>query len=235
MKRHPESVPGSRGMLRFRGNSGCLNLTNPVIACKTKLISAPQRTISGKTEFQDMKERKYKEDWINETQIDEKGKEKTVPVYRGAVFSLPPGQTKQRLVLYALLPWAGYLLLLILYFRLNFPGSRVLYIFLPAALSLFPCVYWIMGIWELFRAPQKMTRIRKETGIGRILRSAAACMVLSCAALIGEIVFLLSGGDAAREWPGTLMLTAGAALAACAVGIFRSVHGRLSETRSVDP
>ena len=206
-----------------------------MIACKTKLISVPRRTISGKTEFQDMKERKYKEDWINETQVDEKGKEKTVPVYRGALFALPPGQTKQRLVLYALLPWAGYLLLLILYFRLNFPGSRILYIFLPAGLSLFPCVYWIMGIWELFRAPQKMTRIRKETGIGRILRSAAACMVLACAALLGETVFLLSGGDAAREWPGTLMLAACAALAACAVGIFRSVHSRLSETRSVDP
>lgn len=220
---------------RYTGNSSAYrNLTNPVIACKTKLIFVqPRCTISGKTACQDMKERKYKEDWINETQMDEKGKEKVVPVYRGAVFSIPAGQSKQRLVLYALLPWVGYLLLLILYFRLDFPGSRILYIFLPAALSLFPCVYWIMGIWGLFRAPQKMTRIQKETGIGRILRSAAACMVLSCAALIGETVFFFSGGDTAREWPGTLILAAGAALSACAVGVFRSVHSRLSETRSV--
>jgi len=180
-----------------------------------------------------MKERKYKSDWVNEIRRDEKtGKEKTVPVYRGSWFEAGPGSEKKTLVLYALLPWAGFLALVLLFFRLDYPGARTLYVFLPAALCLFPCLYWAMGVWGLFRAPRKMTRVQKETGIGRVLRSSAACLILSCAALIGELVFLLAGGDAAREWPGLLMLTAAAVLAFGTVSQFRNAYRRLSEERS---
>ena len=179
-----------------------------------------------------MKERKYKEDWVNETRIDDQGREKRIPVYRGSLFALPSGQEKKKLLLSALLPWIAFLALLILYFRLDFPGARVMYVFLPAALSLFPCLYWAMGIWGLFRAPEQMTRVQKETGIGRVLRSAAGCAVFSCASLAGEAVFLISGGDAAREWPGMLMLAACAASAVFTVSFFRSVHNRISERRS---
>ncbi len=179
-----------------------------------------------------MKERKYKEDWVNETRVDERGKEKRIPVYRGSLFALPRGQNKKRLLLSALLAWIGYVTLLILYFRLDYPGARVLYVFLPAALSLFPCLYWAMGIWGLYRAPDAMTRLRKENGIGRVLRSAAGCAILSCAVLIGEAVFLLSGGNPAQEWPGILMLLTAAILAFSTVKIFRTVHGQLSEKRS---
>jgi hypothetical protein len=77
-----------------------------------------------------------------------------------------------------------------------------------------------------------MTRVQKETGIGRVLRSSAACLILSCAALIGELVFLLAGGDAAREWPGLLMLAAAAVLAFGTVSQFRNAYRRLSEERS---
>jgi hypothetical protein len=44
-----------------------------------------------------MKERKYKEDWVNETRFDEKGREKRVPVYRGEWFRLSPEQAKRKL------------------------------------------------------------------------------------------------------------------------------------------
>ena len=172
---------------------------------------------------------------MNETRFDEQGNEKRVPVYRGSLFSLPAGQEKKKLLLSALLPWAGFLALLLLYFRLDFPGARILYVFLPAGLSLFPCLYWAMGVWGLYRAPQEMTRLQKETGIGRVLRSAAACAILSCAALVGELVFLLSGGNTSREWPGMLMLLAAAILAAGTVRFFRTVHGRLTEKRSGNP
>ncbi len=182
-----------------------------------------------------MKERKYKEDWINETRIDEKGREKRVPVYRGPVFETAPGQEKKKLLLPAFLFWIAYLILLILYFRLDFPGARILYVFLPAALGIFPGLYWAMGIWGLFRAPDKMTRVQKETGIGRVLRSAAACTVFACAALIGEIVFLFSSGNVSREWPGTLMLAACAVLAACAAYLFRNAYHHLAESRSTEP
>ena len=107
-----------------------------------------------------MKERKYKEDWVNETRFDDKGREKRVPVYRGDWFGLAPGQVKRRLLAEALLPWVGFIALVLLYFRLNFPGSTVLYVFLPAALSLFPALYWVLGIAGFFRAGEKMTRLQ---------------------------------------------------------------------------
>ena len=153
-----------------------------------------------------MKERKYKEDWVNETRFDDKGREKRVPVYRGDWFGLAPGQVKRRLLAEALLPWVGFIALVLLYFRLNFPGSTVLYVFLPAALSLFPALYWVLGIAGFFRAGEKMTRLQKENGIGRILRSSAGCTIFILAALLGNAVFLLVGGRPGQEWPGTLML-----------------------------
>ena len=182
-----------------------------------------------------MKERQYKEDWIYEIRIDEKGKEKQVPVYRGPVFEYAPGQEKRKMLLLASLPWVLYVVLLILYFRLDFPGCRILYIFLPAALGIFPGLYWVIGIWGFFRAPRKMTRIQKETGTGRVLRSAAACTVCSCAALIGEIVFLLTGGEFSMEGPGTLMLAGCAACAAGTAYVFRNAYNHLSETRRAKP
>ena len=182
-----------------------------------------------------MKERKYKEDWVNETRFDAKGNEKRVPVYRGPLFSLPSGPEKRNLLLYSLLPWAALLALLLGWFGMDFPGTRVLYVFLPAGLILFPCLYWAMGIFAVLRVPQKMTRVQKETGIGRVLRSAAACLILCGAALLGECVFLLSGGNPGREWPGMLMLLAAAVLASGTVARFRAVSRRLSEERSAGP
>lgn len=179
-----------------------------------------------------MKERRYKEDWVNKTRFDENGKEKRVPVYRGPLFSLPSGQDKRKLLLSALLPWAVYLVLLLLYFRLDFPGARVLYVFLPAALGLFPCVYWAMGIWGVYRAPDRMTRLQKENGIGRVLRSAAGCTFCAAAALVGEAVFLILSGNASREWPGALMLAASAAMAFTAASRYRTLHRQLPEERS---
>ena len=56
-----------------------------------------------------MKERKYKEDWYNQTSFDEKtGKEKRTPVYRGDWFRLSGGQTGRSLLPEALLPWIGW-------------------------------------------------------------------------------------------------------------------------------
>ena len=146
--------------------------------------------------------------------------------------SASSGQEKRPLFLAALLPWIAYLLLVILYFRLDFPGARVLYVFLPAALGLFPCLYWAMGIWGLYRAPERMTRLQKENGIGRVLRSSVGCAVFASAALVGEAVFLLSGGNASREWPGLLMLLLTDVLALGTARVFRSAHAGLSEERS---
>ena len=75
-----------------------------------------------------MKERKYKEDWVNETRFDEKtGREKRVPVYRGDWYHLSGDRTKRKLLLEALLPWIGFVALILAYYKLNFPGATVLY------------------------------------------------------------------------------------------------------------
>ena len=66
-----------------------------------------------------------------------------------------------------------------------------------------------------------MTRLQKENGIGRILRSAAGCAIFSLAALLGNIVFLFAGSRAENEWPGTLMLLLALLLACFAVSRFR--------------
>lgn len=172
---------------------------------------------------------------MNETRFDEKtGKEKRVPVYQGSWFRVGSGQSRQELILRSLLPWICYLALVLLFFRLDFPGARILYVFLPAALSLFPCLYWAMGVWGLLRAPDKMTRVQKETGIGRVLRSAAACAILSCAALAGEIIFLLSGADSVRGASGLLMLLAAAVISFGTSAFFRTVYRQLKEERNAD-
>ena len=175
-----------------------------------------------------MKERKYKEDWVNETRFDEKtGREKRVPVYRGDWYHLSGDRTKRKLLLEALLPWIGFVALILAYYKLNFPGATVLYVFLPAAFSLFPALYWILGVAGLFRTEEKMTRLRKENGIGRILRSAAGCTVCAFAAILGDIVFLLAGSQAGKEWPGTLMLVLASVLACGTVNCFRGVNRTL--------
>ena len=61
-----------------------------------------------------MKERKYKDDWVNETRFDEKtGREKRVPVYRGDWYHLSGDRTKRKLLLEALLPWIGFVALIL--------------------------------------------------------------------------------------------------------------------------
>ena len=176
-----------------------------------------------------MKERKYKEDWANETRFDDKGREKRVPVYRGPRYHFAEGENGKKLAGKALTGWIVFTALIFLYFIFDFPGGRILYVFLPAGLSLFPCMYWAMGVWGISRAGEKMTRLQKENGVGRVLRSAAGCALCIAAALIGEAVWLIGGADAGKEWPG-LMLLLGAG--ACALGtarMFRDTRKQMKE------
>ncbi len=148
------------------------------------------------------------DDWVNETRFDERtGKEKRVPVYRGEYYrfdeSLFP---RSRRIPEGTGGCALFLLPLVLWFLLDFPATRVLYVFLPAALGLFPAVYWILGLLTLFSAPEKMTRLQKEKGPARMLRCAAACALLAAMASLGDLVYLLSSAPPRPEWPGLLLL-----------------------------
>lgn len=182
-----------------------------------------------------MKEKRYMEDWKNVSRIDEKGKEIREPVYQGSWYILEEGTDKKALALRAALPCGAFLALIILYFRLNFPGATVLYVFLPAALGLFPGLYWAMGAFGVMKAPEKMTRLQKENGIGRALRSSAGCAVFSLAAAAGDLILILLQGQGPREWPGLLLLLTAACVAFAAMRYYRETVGRLVERRQTAP
>lgn len=181
-----------------------------------------------------MKEKRYMEDWKTETRLDRNGKETQVPVYRGVWYILDEKTGRKGLAWRAALPCGAFLILLILYFRLNFPGATVLYVFLPAALGLFPGLYWALGTFGVARAPREMTRLQKENGIGRVLRSSAGCAVCALAAVAGDAVLILVKGEGPREWPGMLLLFAAACVALAAMRYFRGVIGSLAERRQTD-
>lgn len=173
-----------------------------------------------------MKERKYKEDWVNETRFDERGREKRVPVYKGAWYASDGADGgKTRRTRTAALSCLAYWALLLVYFLLNFPGATTLAVFLPAGLSLFPGLYWALGAFAVFRAPEKMTRLQKENGAGRVLRSSAACCAMMLLAALCDCVFVVFQGKASAEWPGLLILLCAACVSCFSLRYFRdSLH-----------
>ena len=156
-----------------------------------------------------MKERKYKNDWINERRLDPKtGREKTVPVYKGTYYRTEkPEDVRKQAVVSGVLTLL-LLALLFIYFRLDYPGTRTMYVFLPASLSLFPCLYGLMGCFSSFFGPAKMTRTDRETGAGRVLRSAAGCAIFLGIACLGDLLFLLFFQAPEPERIGILFLIA---------------------------
>ena len=150
--------------------------------------------------YSPMKERKLKEDYGLQTQIDEKGREKQVPVYRGEWFILKEKSSKS--ALYSLVPGCLlFLIPLIIYLFGASPSTYCLYVLIPAIAALLPAVYLAGGLFRMYGAPSPMTKLRKETGIGRVLRSSFGCMLLTGAALAGDLIFLLLNSDARNsEW-----------------------------------
>lgn len=183
-----------------------------------------------------MKERKYMDDWVNEVRLDPAtGREKRVPVYRGDWYALGGGDAKNHAAL-AAGGCAGFFVLLTGYFLADFPGAATLYVFLPAALGLFPWVYWVMGAFTVSRAnAKKMTRLQKETGFGRVLRSAAACAIFSLAAALGDIVFLLFFGAPGREAAGLAVLLCVGGTAFFTACRFRAVYRHIVKTGEEKP
>ena len=161
-----------------------------------------------------MKERKYKEDYGIKMFVDDRGRERRKAVYRGEWFHLPAEARK------SLVRWAGgcaavFAALYLLYMEVNSPSTRCMYVF-PLAACALPCfVYWVMGLWTLWRAPEKMTRVQKEKGVGRVLRSAVACAVFMFMAGIGDLVFMCVNFErhARAEWPSFGLIVCAACVA----------------------
>ena len=159
-----------------------------------------------------MKERKYKEDYKLITRIDpDTGREKRVAEYVGKYYRIPmEAAALKRFMLACIGLFALSFLTLAVYIMLNSPSSYCMYVMPIAAIALFPLLYWGMGLYSMWRAPEKMTSVQKETGVGRVLRSALGCMIFPALACIGDIVFLCLGGDFAGEWLALLMMAASA-------------------------
>ena len=66
-----------------------------------------------------------------------------------------------------------------------------MYVLPISACALIVLVYWAMGLFAMWRAPEKMTRLQKENGMGRVLRSSVGCGVLLAMACVGDILFML--------------------------------------------
>ncbi len=139
-----------------------------------------------------MKERKYKEDYGFATTMDHRGKEKREAVYRGNWYSYRGEEAAGRKAftssLVHLLVCIGFYLL---YMHLNTPSSRCMYVMPVAACALAPLAYWCMGLFSMRRNLKKMTRLEKENGVGRVLRSCVGCGVLVGLASIGDLLFVL--------------------------------------------
>ena len=178
-----------------------------------------------------MKARKFRRDWTEETRLDPvSGKEKRTAVYRGVWYRYGGAdRDKTGRVLRAALPCLAFFLLILLYFLLDFPGATILYVFLPAAVSLFPTLYWGIGAYGVWRAPDPMTRLQRETGVERVLRSSAGCFVCALAAVAGDLICLLTGQAESREWPGLAMLFAAACAAFACVRRFSQMSKSMTE------
>lgn len=139
-----------------------------------------------------MKERKFKEDYGFKTYIDPRGKEKREAVYQGDYFTCEGGASAQKKSLVeSLVFWVICLALYFAYMKLNTPSASCMYVLPISACALIVLVYWAMGLFAMWRAPEKMTRLQKENGMGRVLRSSVGCGVLLAMACVGDILFML--------------------------------------------
>ena len=176
-----------------------------------------------------MKERRYKEDYGLETYFDDKGREKRRPVYRGKWYRLDKSDAdfKKR----ALLPFIFCAATYLIYMKMNTPSGRCMYVLPLAACALIPLIYWAMGVVTLWRNPPAMTRLQKETGPCRVLRSAAGCGILLAMACIGDIIFVLASPIARQDGELKGLVTL-AVSAACGLGGFiraKEVFNRIFE------
>lgn len=139
-----------------------------------------------------MKEKKFKDDYTVRTTLSDRGRTKQEIVYQGEYFRFSGGAKEKRSVLLQSLTCAGVFFLPYLgYMKLNTPSSRCIYVMPLAAVALIPFVYWCMGLYTLGRCKDQLTRLQKETGIGRVLRASIGCAVLLAMACTGDLAYML--------------------------------------------
>ena len=131
--------------------------------------------------------------------MDDKGRFVQTPVYQGDYYWLP-GSVPTRALAMKGRPYLGaFVVAYMLYLRANSPSSRCMYVLPFAACACVPMFYAVMGAFSMLRAPRRMTRVQRENGIGRFMRSCIGCGVLTGLAVVGDVVYMTVNGLYARE------------------------------------
>jgi len=143
-----------------------------------------------------VKRKLYKELYEVHNVIDPTtGKDRKETRYRGPYYRLllsPAQKMKQQTTLF------GYAALSVGLFLIcgfiNLPGSRCPYVLPFFLLTPFPLFYLCLAVFRLFRLPALLTRIHCEECPTSLLRSCYGLMTLCGLYVVGDIVFLATGG-----------------------------------------
>lgn len=178
-----------------------------------------------------LKQRRYKEDYRLEQYVDERGREKRRAVYRGNWYAYADAKEAKNALVFALACFLGAAACWLLYMARSTPSTRCMYVLPVASCAVFPMAYWLMGLHGMSKKTDKMTRVQKENGVGRVLRSAVGSMVLLAMACVGDVIFMAAAKNFATEMSGFAMLViAAAASAACFMRV-RDVYNHMTEKK----
>lgn len=173
-----------------------------------------------------MKERKYKEEYKLVTRLDEKtGKPKQIPVYIGDYYETA---ADRRTMALDCLPWlAGFIACYGVYMALSSPSSYCIYVLPFACCAIIPLLYACIGAMNALRLKGKMTRVQKETGIARLMRSFIGCSVFTALAVLGDVIFMFRNGFAG-EWLAALLLAAASVSAWSGFARMRRIYNAMT-------
>ena len=175
-----------------------------------------------------MKERRYKEEYKLITQLDEKtGKPKQIPVYMGDYYAYADGVGRAALAKAGLPYLAAFVAAYGAYMALSSPSSYCIYVLPLACCAVLPLLYAVLGAASMLRYMGKLTRVQKEKGVARLMRSLMGCGALTALALLGDVVFMVRNGFAG-EALAALMLLAASGCAFVGFDKVRRIHNALT-------
>jgi len=174
-----------------------------------------------------VKQRRYKKEYRIVTDVDPRtGRPREIAEYTGVYYRLPEGSPRRRAApIGACL--ALYWLAAPAYLRFARATGRCAYALLPFMLGLIPGAYGAMGLAVLARAPERMTIVQRESGPGRLLRSALGCGLFSALGAAGCAVYLSVAGRWGEGWFEPLLCAAASAAAWAAFALSRRLDRAL--------
>ena len=156
---------------------------------------------------------KYAPDYRLENVVDPAtGKLRTVPVYRGPLFSFSrERETVARMKrLYPILTGLSVLVYALL-LTTNTAAGRTMYVMLPFAGLCFPLLYAVLGCRRLLTAKAQVTREHRDKIEHRLAGSAAAMLALAGISFAGFCVYAILRGAQGQDF----LLAAGTAVIFC--------------------